>query len=275
MIACYDLECSPPTYDFVGFLLSAECERIRRGLDSFSVAVVPGSAGGFRPDQLPPYTVAARERMRDGIVVPMASLLPSCAHVEVQSDRTRPDGDVIWFGEKHYGTDLFVKAFRDGVFPLRAPKPSEREPYVTITLREADYWPTRNSDIGEWLRVAAWVRSQGVQPVIVRDAGKAGQLLPFETDDMASVDLVHRANLYAGSKLNMFVNNGPAWVCAAMGVPTLICKLTAPEAPCVSPGFFSAVGMPVGSQIAPHIRLLWHDDRAGRIIDELKLLSIA
>jgi hypothetical protein len=278
LCACYDLEHSPPTYDFIGFLLSAELERLRRGLKDFRVAIIPGSAGGFRPDNLPPYTIGEREQMRDRIVVPMATLLPSCAGVEVRSDRSRPEGDTIWFGEKHYGTGLYVAAYAKGLFPLRAPSPVARDPYVTITLREASYWPTRNSNVSEWLKVGAWLRSRGLRPVFVRDSAKTGEGLPFDTDHRASVDLVHRANLYAGAVTNLFVSNGPAWMCMAMGAPMLVCKMVAPNAPAVSPGFFAAAGMPVGTQIAgtgPHQRILWEDDRAGRIIDELKLLSVA
>jgi hypothetical protein len=175
--------------------------------------------------------------------------------------------------ERHYGLRVLLAMFGKGTFPLAAPSPVRRaEPYstyATITLRETAYWPTRNSNLEEWLAVAAWLAGNGIAPVFVRDTAKAGEKLPYEQSEAASRFLLERANLYAGAALNLFVNNGPAWMCMAMGLPLLVTKMIAPDAPATTPEFFAACGLKPGSQIAgarTSQRLLWEDDRAAAII---------
>jgi len=276
LTACYDLEFSPPTYDFVGFLVAAEQERIDRDFDALDIAIIPGSAHGFRVDGLPPRLVEDRIRMRDEIVVPMALLLPSVRKVMVRADRSLPEGETTCYGGSRYGTDIMVRMWRANCFPLRAPPEENARPlrYVTITLREAPYHPTRNSNITEWLAVADWLQRQGIAVIIVRDAAMATVEIPFHAVCAgASYDLTTRAQLYAGAALNLFVNNGPAWMCVFMGAPALICKMVSPDAPCVDPGFFAQVGLPVGSQIPnakPMQRILWENDTAANIIPAVK-----
>lgn len=271
LTVCYDLKHCPPTYDFVGFLVSAEHERIKRGYDKVAISFIPGLKGGFRDDQYWPYTVAEREEMLARVVIPMAHLLPSLAFTSRHTERSKPQGDALWFDGRRYGTDVMVWLMHSDVFPLRA-KPLSlhpKSPYVTITLREADHWPTRNSNLEEWLKVGEYLREKGFTPVFVRDATKAEEKLKFLTHAGAAVSLDTRASLYAGAHANLFVNNGPAWMCLFMGLPTLICKLIAPDAPCTDPGYWEHCRLPVGSQI-PNAKekqkLLWTDDNADDII---------
>ena len=46
LFAFYDLQVSPITFDFLWFLVGADLERRRRGLDAVHVMIVPGRAGG-------------------------------------------------------------------------------------------------------------------------------------------------------------------------------------------------------------------------------------
>lgn len=267
--AYYDLAVSPPTYDALGFMLSVEMERVRRGEDQVEIIVVPGPRLGFRADKLPPFTIPERVQMRDGIVAPMGRLLPSCTSCRVERP-ARVDWDGFGYGSKTYGLKRILAAFAAGVRPLRAEPAEREEPYITITLREATYWPTRNSNLAEWLKVAAWAKSEGLDVVIIRDMAMADEPIEgFETAPDASRDLATRAALYAGAELNLFVNNGPAWLCLAMDAPTLIVKMVAQDVGGASEDFFRSCGLEPGSQIAgapEYQRVLWSDDVADAVI---------
>ena len=49
LFAFYDLQVSPITFDFLWFLVGADLERRRRGLEAVHVVIVPGRAGGAAP----------------------------------------------------------------------------------------------------------------------------------------------------------------------------------------------------------------------------------
>src|SRR5262249_31970934 len=62
---------------------------------------------------------------------------------------------------------------------------------VTITLRECDYWPHRNSNIFEWLKFAHWLRhARGERVVFIRDTRFANSPVDdWETCRAAASDL--------------------------------------------------------------------------------------
>ncbi len=43
---------------------------------------------------------------------------------------------------------------------------------ITITLRESSHWPHRNSDLVEWEKIAAALRSRGEHVIVVRDTAQ-------------------------------------------------------------------------------------------------------
>lgn len=260
MILTYDLSRSPPTYDFVGFLMTAEMERLKAGADHIDIRFKPGPVGGFRRDSLPP-DLPERQRMFDNIVWPMARMMPSVRTVLVHDDNLAPGDMTIG-----HGTHLILRALRAGVRPLRAKCDLfayEGWPYVTITLREADYWPERNSNLKEWVALSEWIEKQfDVEVKFIRDAAIANSRegIPpkMSTLPSSSTNLDHRASAYQNARLNLFTNNGPAWFCAALNAPTFIWRMVAPS-PATTEQFFARVGMPVGSQV-PGVTICWGDD---------------
>lgn len=273
--ACYDLACSPPTYDFVSFLVGAELERIDRGADTIAVHVLPGPAEGFRQDKLPPFNLDERRRMRDEIVLPMAKLLPSCEWVRLADDRENPPAPSFGWGQVRYGFGTMMRAARNNCYPLRAPSNAPRlalRRYVTITLRECDYWPSRNSNVEEWIAVAAGLQKRGFTPIMVRDTARAHELIDgIANSPQAAQDISFRASLYAHAEMNLFVNNGPAWMCLFLGAPTLITKMASADAPVVSPQFFAAHGLPPDSEwpnAKPRQRIAWIEDNRADILRE-------
>ena len=110
MIACYDLDRCPPTYDVIAFLAGAEMERLRLGDDYIDLLVLPGSRGGFRRDGLWPQDLGARLELRDKLLLPLCRLLPSARSVELCSDRKGVEG----WGKGQYTVGLreIVKALK-------------------------------------------------------------------------------------------------------------------------------------------------------------------
>lgn len=281
MLAVYDLALSPPTYDFIGFLVSAERQRLRSGEKSFSVAIVSGPNGGFRQDDLPPKDPAVRRKMLDNIVKPMCSLVATCsevveltrdevkARIDAGGERVFPTGYQAEKPKSHYGTGYYVKSIRAGVMPLVVDGVVKEPGLVTITLRQSHYWPTRNSNVDEWVKVARELQSRGKRVVFVPDAdGYDARLEGFEIDTRASTDLIHRARLSANAELNLSVSNGPAWMlCLMPQVSYMVFKLVAVDAPACNPAFFAANHLPVGSQLGrPNHKIVWADDDAETIL---------
>jgi hypothetical protein len=265
--AYWDLEVCPPTYDIVAGLMAFERERRRRGADRIDVKIIPGSADGFRRDSFWPHGREARQKMLDAVAVPMARMLPR-ASVEVLGARPSvgAPGSIGW-RQRLYGTRVMVECLRDGIRPLRIapPEPPIHPRLVTITLREAEHWPMRNSNISEWLAVKRELIRKGYDMVFVRDTKMACEpSLDFEpVNFIASHVLDVRARLYLSATCNMFVNNGPAWFALALDAPAMIFKMISDGAPLTNPSFLAGCGLPVGSQLdesAPHQQIVWQTD---------------
>ena len=271
--AYYDLACCPPTYDIINFLGEVERERRIRHDDDVTITFLPGPIGGFRADQLWPYSITERIRMRDRVAKPLCRLLPCVQNVDVATTRLGVPADGFGVGKALYGMWRQVAAMRDGIRPLRAIEPAweDRSRLVTMTLRECEHWPERNSHVGDWVAAAQWMQDDGWEVIIVRDTLTAREKLGnFSTDAMAAENITARARLYAASAVNMFISNGPAWLALAMDVPVIMLRpvndfLRGP----FGSEAFAANGVPYGEQIPgapPYQRLVWQDDTAENIM---------
>ena len=277
LVAAYDLGKAPPTYDFLSFLAHAEMDRVRRGKARLSLVLRPGPKHGFRDDKLPPDT-ENRRWMRDHIVVPAARLVAASWVNDSAAVRTA----------RHYPYLLrgVVDAVRAGAAaPVLTPSNLARVAVdrwrrgrclIVVTLREADYWPARNSRIDQWRQaIEPLLLDDRYAPVVVRDTAKAFE--PFgrlPTFPAACFDLDIRAALYEAAHLNLAVNNGP---CHLMYFnPTcryLVFKQLVDDAPCTNPGWWrTRIGLEIGEQYpwaGAHQRLAWRDDDAASIRREM------
>lgn len=291
----YDMMCNPTSFDIVTHLMFTERERIKRNADDVVIKILPGQNQGFRPSITWPVTVEENRLMLEKVVVPMCTFLPSCKNVEVM--RTRPDPEADSFGWGMYSISFkeYVDSYAMGIRPLRVQHKSLREfkrPMITMTLREAEHWPTRNSAVGQWCLAVLRLQKVGFHVVIVRDTAKVDEeindLSPlFELQENifreASVDLLTRAALYQEADLNMFVNNGPAWLCAALDAPTIIMRpLTETTCYAHTKEAYIQFGIPYHGQLRntpPHQRLAWWDDEWQHIVgvaqDFLKVVEYA
>jgi hypothetical protein len=269
--ACYDLARSPPTYDFAAFLCQVEIERLARGARDVEIVFAPGPVGGFRQDALWPRSIEERWRLFWRIALPMARLLPSCRSVRLLPNR---DGltDVFGFGHVLHGLRFQASANAAGVRPLRPYlKRTPISRLVTITLREAEHWPERNSNVAAWLEAAIEIKRRGYDVVVIRDTLHGSDGLPaVACDPRAPFDLHYRAELYASATVNLGVSNGPLWMALAMDLPVVmlrpVCERSGGMA---SAQQFASCGIRRGGQMpgAPDWqRLVWTDDSSGEIL---------
>jgi hypothetical protein len=273
LTAYYDLHCSPPTYDIVAFLLAAERWRARCASDKIAISVLPGSAGGFRPDKFWPFGVEQRTRMLHQVALPMARMLPNLSELTVRRDRVaQHEPKSIGLTCRLYGTRLFLECIREGIRPLRPHEDLKLDhSLVTITLREAEHWEPRNSNIPEWIAAAKEIERRGYRVVIVRDTLRAGEPLEDLTiNKSAAWDLIARAQLYRSAACNLFVNNGPAWFAMALDAPVLMVKPTVEGLMrTCSESYFRECGLAFGTQIDESVsyqHIAWCEDTCAEIL---------
>lgn len=279
MIAYYDLACCPVSYDIVSFLMWAERIRLERGEASVDIKILPGPAEGFRRDHMWPYSAAERRAVLNGVVVPMCRLLPSCSSVEVLGKRVDAVPRSIGHGEYSISFKEFCTSYANSCRPLwvgGAVAGSVKR--ITITLRECEHWPERNSNVDEWLIAAQKLAELGYNVLIVRDTAQADVPFEFEggpaTYPEASTNLEVRALLYTEADLNLFINNGPAWFALALDVPTLIFRpITETTCWAHTAEAMKGFGVVKDQQMkgAPeHQRLVWLPETADNIVKQVE-----
>lgn len=277
MNAAYDLGVSPPTYDFISFLLEAERHRIAKGFDVIDLSFQPGPMHGFRHDDLPP-DMHSRKAMLWRVCVGLARLLPSIRNIEILAERKPLTGNVFPEGwaenapVAQYGT-LYLKGgthmFRASDYARAWVAKRYKGRYATITLRQATHWPQRNSNLQAWNEVATWLSARGIEPIFVPDA--EGSVTGWERVTEAALDVDIRAALYEGAVINLGVANGPICLCPYLGARYLIFNINVESVPSSSVEFLLAHGIAKGDEtvFGGNGKLVWEKDDADKIIREL------
>lgn len=274
----YDLAVSPAKYDFISFLLDAEHYRCLTGLSSLRLIFVPGPNNGFRIDELPPQDTNRRLMMLKNILIPLCDMLGVPGEIVVCPDRETaaefqegevfPTDYLVAQPAPHYGQHIAVRAYKRGLYPLRAVKPIDAQPdLITITLRESSYWPTRNGNRDTWLKAADMIKAAGLRVLFIPDVDSP-PLEGYNCDMQASTDLHRRAALYESAAHNLFISNGPAWMAAAMSKPACtMFKVISQGAVSCSDKYFRQIGFPKGSQIGrDNHRIVWEDDTEEAVV---------
>ncbi len=265
MTAYYDLQCNLPSYDVVTFLMMSEHERIRRGADEIEIEILPGPHEGFIRSQLWPPTLEGKRNMLNRVVVPMCKML--CQRVIVRQQRPTPvHSNSFGFGTVTLHMKGFLAAYAAGIRPLRLKEEQKPSRLITMTLRECDHWPARNSRTAEWIKAALSLQQMGHEILVIRDTNKADEPLHemLTTAPVASRDLDARAALYRRAACNVFVSNGPAWFALALDAPVLMLRPACDSAGSLARhSAMAAAGLPAGAQLpnhSPHHQLVWEDD---------------
>jgi hypothetical protein len=277
LTAVYDLAVSPPTFDFVAFLMAAERRRIAIGADGLEVVLMPGPIGGFRADQLPPFTVEARLGMRRNIVEAMCRLLPSCRGVRVLDVREQiiaehvfPVGYRVEAPVSYYGTRVMVDCASPDFAPLMTSlEPSRTSRLVSFSLRESSYWTSRNVLRDVWLEAARHLDARGYEVVIVPDVDAPPfPEGPWKVATEAAVDLKARARIYEAAAVNLFVASGP--MCMALFMKharSVAVRMEFGGAPCTNAQFLANCGLPPGAQFnRPEFHIEWAKEETPEII---------
>ena len=274
MIAYYDLTYALPTYDAVTFCLVAEEERRKRGAhERMDIVLLPDTRSR---SLLWPNTPEDKAQMMREVVIPMLHMLPGSTLTCPEERPAKPvEGSIGW--QKFYKAPDMFRCFRAGIRPLRysaavadaAAKLIGGPPLVTITLREAEHWPERNSNPAAWMLAAEHITNRGYKVMVLRDTYVADKPFgDFTTSPFASCDLNFRAVLYQSAVLNMGVNNGPMWLAMALDVPVLMLKpTTANSSTTGGAAYLASAGLTKGSQLGvDYQQIVWADDDAETII---------
>lgn len=274
LTAVYDLQVSPPTFEVFSFFAEAERYRIAMGFTSIDVVFIPGPNHGFRNDQLPP-SVEERESMLHRVCVSGARLLPSVRNVSVLKERIRLQGEFFppdWTNE--IPRACYGPRFQKGGLPCLESTTAAREEiahryrqrYSTITLRQAEYWPNRNSDRHAWERAARELQRADMPAIVIPDTHGSG-LEGFENFTPAAWDVDLRLALYEGAKLNLGVANGPMAMLmyAKRRAPYIVFQK--PSEDSATPySFLQAHGVTRGEQWTDAGLTVWGDDSAENVL---------
>lgn len=202
----YDLSRAPVGWDFASWLIDQEMGRIRANAPGPLKVAFIGDVGKRKWGP-------TEARMVENVMRPLLGLIGA-----VEDPRAAHSAVIKEFYMLRYVTEAAAHGEKVPMFKPPAEWANRTSPgHVTITLREAEHWPHRNSNMTAWTKLAQELRRRGETVIIVRDTAHATE--PFEDFLIcpeASTDIGARAALYASAKCNLFVANGP-WSLALFG----------------------------------------------------------
>jgi hypothetical protein len=265
-LVCYDVNSEPVQFDFLPWAMTARMTQIREGVPGpLKVAFMEGPTNiQFAHDE-----IVSRDFWMDHVVVPICRMVGAEITNEALGGRRPSCYSFVEITEAARAGEpvprlTVTEAARDSVREML-----ERigRPPVTITLRESQHWPHRNSNLDAWLPFAAKLAREGEFVIFVRDTSKASEPIDgFVTCPGASLDLDIRVALYERAKCNLFVDNGP-WTLALLGTkPWLAFINTDPMTGYIpnTPQWWKRNhGVGVGEQFpwsAPDQRIIWEPD---------------
>lgn len=279
LTAVYDLAAAPPTWEFSTFLAEAERYRVDGGYTCIDLIISPGVEKGYRYDYTDLFGKDKCDGMTQRILYPLTKLLPSVRNVLWLKEKSAlaPEGPLfppMWSPERpvscygpehlHEGNRVFratpvARKWREKNYPQR---------YVTITIRETEYWLDRNSNKLAWRMAANWLGSQGYRVVFIPDT--YGTLMDgYENCTIAAWDIDLRMALYEGAVLNMGVSNGPMALCYLSNAPYMIFSILGKNSP-ITEAFYTQRGIPIGSQWGPNGKNVWEEDSPEAVMREVK-----
>lgn len=260
--ACFNLMDMAPSYDFMNWLAIATMEMKKAGLPG------PLKVGFFKGRIAESWKEGDRRPgMFENVVRASLKLVGA-----VEDEAAIPG---------HQYTSYLLRSITDKVRKEGAEVPifratdearmavdEVRRPIV-ITLREANHWPHRNSNLDEWLKFARHLQRSGEDVIFVRDTAKADEPIPgyeFETSAEASRNLDVRLALYEASKCSLFAANGPWNLAVFAQFPWLMFNEALANDPFefnTPEGWKLHNGISVGEQLPwsrPDQRIIWQRD---------------
>jgi len=297
LFACYDLKSNPVSFDFAYFLMDAEVERRRQGLERLYVVIIPGDRSGEDSEYDAIITTDARRWRRHNVVAALMELLPSIVghtfaasreeglawmslarhcHPRPEHVRTRSLAEfhrTVWGGaiqQFRPGCGLVAGEYaRRNVRQWLDANTAGKRP-VTITLRQYSHLPARNSNLATWAEFARRIAASGFAPIFILDTEVAMAGPPAQLADIgcvfpeASWNLGLRMALYELADVNMLTNTGPAVLCfLSERARYIYCKILVPGLAEASEELVRNYGLEPYTQppfMGPFQRWLWEDD---------------
>jgi len=290
MLAVYDFENAPTSFDFVNFLARAEIAKRSCGAETISVLFVLNSQGAFWQNEN--RSVADHGKRVENLLIPLCRLWhmdpkqPPVGRREAGEIVKNWDGPVFppsydvespppneyqWahlVAEHCIGTEMPLWRANDDarrrITDLLSP--NERA-IAAITLRET--LDGRTSDFAAWASLADRLRQQGHRPIFLRDTdfmdtAPPAALVQEEFCDAASRDPLARAAFYELSDICLMHANGPMqmiWLGAATRSMVFGIANQSFAHGCATP--IRSMGLNIGSPLAMHSgrhRIIWEDD---------------
>jgi hypothetical protein len=299
--AVYDLSAGPVTFDFIYFLMMAEHFRATTGRLGLFVLFVPAPGDGFRRASPRDHFLTQDRKLWRllNLLAPCAALVPHCVgmHVcasradaaellrEAAPDRVFPPQFSLDNPTCPYSLPQILQCAQHGpdIRALRAPPLAAAlvqrwlrelgggKPVVSITLRQSDFQPARNSDLAAWRQFAGACTRMGFHPVFIPDTesllnGQQAALDGFTTLALPALSVGYRLAIYETCFLNMLTNNGPAALCMFHpSARSQIFKMIVASVPTCSAQFFISQGLLPGAQLpfaGAGQTITWQDDDA-------------
>ena len=192
MDAYYDLSESPVNFNVMEFLGAA----VAYGADHIYFDATKGVKAKFSIEE-------TNERFAS-ILVPCCRLM-GVRYTILTEKGTCPIHPIINPG---YHVSALLRAYKTtGCIGFIKPSynlAAEESKKFTITLRQSDRYPFRNSDVAAWERFATRINALIIPDYIEKK-------IPLET----------KVELWANAQMNFFVNNGPAIMCYLSKIPYL------------------------------------------------------
>ena len=239
LLFCYDLAVCPDTFDFIEYMTQAEIYRRKKKLTHIDLLIVQSSSKSIIPelDYLTNYIPEHQRVFKvHEVIFGSCRLMPTIRNI-LFMDRMNAIRQVVdyknTYPENYHPYNVVRQGFRppespEAFFPmLVVPETAKRlvgeylqrfqpKKIVTITLREHNYIPERNSNIEQWLRFADSV-SDEYQIIFIPDAYNYSspyreKIKEFEVLDTACWNIPIRAAIYEASWMNLGVVAGPLMV---------------------------------------------------------------
>jgi hypothetical protein len=248
LVAFYDLRHWPITFDFLWFMAAADLYRQKAGLKKTHIVLVPSEDWGAGPETSAYFAVvngeARKQRIYD-VLIPAAAMMPTVDGITLASSRGSASQQANTTGNRKFPETYFPetpaqllpfpKLVNDAVAngmrfeTLRSSATNldwvrswsasvfGKRPFITITLRNYEFRPLRNSNIDAWVAFAKELTERGFSVVFIPDtmasSNVSEQALGGTIMREACWNLGLRLALYESAYANLGVNNGPMGLC--------------------------------------------------------------
>lgn len=263
----YDLSQSPPTHDFVNFLVRIEHARIKAGADNLRIGFVLGQR--FKSPRDFAYTAQRRQWRVFNLLMPLARILPSVVDTFIAES-----GQQIHSYLNH--TEIHKPVLKAPASALEIVDAylMDKPMPVSITLRDSDFERDRNSNKRQWAKVAQWLKERDFTPIVIPDV--EGEFNGRET----GINALHylpaafypeiRLALYERCAMNLMTQTGPILIALYADVPLMAYGLLIPEIQCCEESHLRRFRFSPDDDWGPRKRLSWDHDYAQTIIEDLE-----